>query len=50
MAKVNQPHKEYWGTDKKSPNTVISERKIGANPPTHNVRWVNNIRKNKKHK
>lgn len=50
MAKVTQPHKEHWETNKKSPNMVISERKIGPNPPTHDVRWVSNIRNNKKHK
>jgi len=50
MAKVNQPYKECWETNKKSPNMAISERKIGGNPPTHNVRWANNNRKNKKHR
>ncbi len=38
MAKINKPIKEFWESGKKPSNLIISNRKIGEIPPTHNVR------------
>ena len=50
MAKINQPNKEFWESDKKSAYLEISQRKLGKIPPTHNVRFEVRIQKNKKGK
>jgi len=50
MTKVTQPIKEFWESDKKPPYLEISGRKIGKNPPTHNVRFKIKTQKNKKKK
>ncbi len=42
MAKVNQPIKEFWESDKKPSYLEISKRKFGKIPPTHNVRFIKN--------
>ena len=50
MAKVNQPIKELWESDKKLSDLEISKRKLGKIPPTHNVRFKGKTQKNKKRK
>lgn len=45
MAKVNQPIKEFWESDKKPTGLEISKRKLGKIPPTHNVRFKGKIKK-----
>lgn len=50
MAKVNQPIKEFWESDKKSAYLEISKRKLGEIPPTHNIRFKSKTQKSKKEK
>ncbi|MBU3965090.1 hypothetical protein KKG29_03120 [Patescibacteria group bacterium] len=50
MAKVNQPIKEFWGSDKKPSYLEISKRKLGKIPPTHNIKLKGKTQKNKKKK
>ncbi|MFH1744678.1 MAG: hypothetical protein ABH881_00740 [bacterium] len=47
MAKVDQPIKEFWESDKKSSDLEISKRKLGKIPPTHIVRFKGKVQKNK---
>ena len=47
MAKVSQPAKDLWESDRKPPYMEISKRKLGKIPPTHNVRFVDQTRKKK---
>ncbi len=50
MAKVNQPIKEFWESDKKPSYLEISERKLGKIPPTHTIKFRGKTQKNKKRK
>ena len=48
MAKINQPIKEFWESDKKPSYLEIARRKFGKVPPTHNVRFISKTRKSKR--
>lgn len=48
MAKINQPIKEFWESDKKPSYLRIAKRKIGKIPPTHIVGLKSNFKKTKK--